>query len=94
MQAITVPGKNNKHRVLMYALSTCVWCKRAKRFLQENEIEYEYVDVDLHGKEEQGEMRRDILGRGGRLTYPTIIVDDKVLITGFKEDKVREALEI
>ena len=94
MQAITVPGKNNTHRVLIYALSTCAWCKRAKRFLQENEIEYEYVDVDLHGKEEQGEMRSDILGRGGRLTYPTIIVDDKVLITGFKEDKVREALEI
>lgn len=94
MQAITVPGKNNKHRVLMYALSTCVWCKRAKRFLQENEIEYEYVDVDLHGKEEQGEIRSDILERGGRLDYPTIIVDDKILITGFKEDKMREALKI
>ena len=78
----------------MYTLSTCVWCKRAKRFLQENEIEYEYVDVDLHGKEEQREMRSDILRRGGRLTYPTIVIDDTVLITGFREDKVREVLEI
>ena len=26
--------------------------------------------------------------------YPTIIIDNKTLITGFKEEKIREALEI
>ena len=47
MQTIKVPGKNNKHRVLVYAISTCAWCKQAKKFLKDNNIEYEYVDVDL-----------------------------------------------
>ena len=94
MQTIKVLGRNNKHRVLMYAISTCGWCKRAKKFLIDNEIEYEYVDIDLCSKEEREKIRSDILSRGGRLSYPTIIVDDTILITSFQEDKVREALEI
>ncbi|MCZ2856153.1 MAG: glutaredoxin family protein [Candidatus Bathyarchaeota archaeon] len=94
MRTTKVPGENNKHRVLMYALSTCGWCKRAKRLLRDNSIEYEYIDVDLCSMEDRERIRRDILSRGGRLSYPTIIVDDTILITSFQEDRIREALEI
>jgi glutaredoxin len=94
MQTTKVPGKNNKHKVLMYAISTCGWCKRTKKFLMDNEIEYEYVDIDLCSNQEREEIRNDILSRGGTLIYPTIIVDDTILITSFQEDKIREALEI
>lgn len=94
MRTTKVPGEYNKHRVLMYALSTCGWCKRAKRFLRDNSIEYAYIDVDLCSMEDRERIRRDILSRGGRLSYPTIIVDDTILITSFQEDRIREALEI
>lgn len=94
MRTTKVPGEYNKHRVLMYALSTCGWCKRAKRLLRDNRIEYEYIDVDLCSMEDRERIRRDILSRGGRLSYPTIIVDDTILITSFQEDRIREALEI
>jgi len=65
-----------------------------KRFLTDNNVEYEYVDVDLCNKEDQRKIKEDIQSRGGRLTYPTIVVDDKILITGLKEDKLREILEL
>jgi len=94
MKTTKVPGQNNKHRVIVYAISTCGWCRRAKKFLTNNNIEYEYVDIDLCSKEEREEIRRDILSRGGRLTYPTIIVDDRILITGLQENKIREVLQI
>ena len=89
-----VRGKNNKHSVLVYALITCAWCRRTKEFLRDNDIEYEYVDVDLCDREEREEIQNDILTRGRRLTYPTIIVDDETVITGFKEDRMREVLQI
>ncbi|UCE29483.1 MAG: glutaredoxin family protein [Candidatus Bathyarchaeota archaeon] len=89
-----VSGRNHKHSVLVYALSTCAWCKRAKVFLRDNDIEFEYVDVDLCDEKEREEIRNDILTRGGRLSYPTIIVDDETVITGFHEDRMREVLEI
>jgi glutaredoxin-like protein NrdH len=94
MQTVKVPGKNNKHKVLLYAISTCGWCKRAKKFLNDNNVEYEYVDIDLSSGEDREKIRQDIQSRGGRLAYPTIIIDNKILLTGASPDKLREVLEI
>lgn len=94
MKTTKVQGNNNNHRVLLYAISTCAWCKRTKEFLKDNDIEYEYVDIDLCSQEDRQKIREDIQNRGGRLTYPTIIIDDKILVTGLREDKLREALGI
>ena len=94
MQSIKVPGKNNKHKVFMYAISTCSWCKRAKQFLNDNDVEYEYVDVDVCSWEDRNKIRQDIQSRGGRLAYPTLIIDNKMLLTGAPPEKLKEVLEI
>lgn len=94
MNIVKIAGKNNKHKVLVYALSTCAWCKMAKQFLKDNSVEYEYVDVDLCNEEDKEKIKKEILNRGGYLSYPTIIIDDKILITGFRKDKLKETLEI
>ena len=93
MQVEIVKGEN-KGKILLYALSTCGWCKRMKKFLADNDISYEYVDVDLCTQEEQKAIREELVSRGGRASYPSVIIDDKILITGYKEDKIRDALEI
>ena len=89
-----VQGKNKKHQVLLYALSTCGWCKRAKKFLKDNDIEYEYMDIDLSSSKDKQEAQKDIQNRGGRLAYPTVIIDNNTLLTGASPDRLREALEI
>ena len=94
MNISKVAGKNNKHKVLIYALSTCVWCKLTKEYLKENGVEYEFVDVDLADEKDKQKIRDTITNKGGMLSYPTTIVDDNVLITGFRKDKLKEALEI
>ena len=94
MQIVKVPGKNNKHKVLLYALSTCGWCKRSKKFLNDNNVEYEYVDVDLCKMEDKKMIRQDIQNRGGILAYPTVIIDNNRLLTGPSPDKLREVLEL
>ena len=91
---VKVAGKNNKHKVLMYAISTCAWCKMTKKFLKENDVEYEYVDVDLANDEDHEKIREDIISKGGEPSYPTLIIDDKTVITGFRKDKIEEALEL
>jgi len=94
MKTVKVKGKNTKHKVLLYALSTCAWCKMTKSFLKENDVEYDYVDVDLCSEEDKDKIKRDILNRGGSLSYQAIIIDDKILINGFRKDKLKEVLEI
>jgi glutaredoxin-like protein NrdH len=94
MRTVKVPGRNNKHKVLVYALSTCGWCKRAKQFLKDNDVEYEYVDVDMCSWDDKQNIMQDIRSRGGMLAYPTLIIDDKILLTGAPQDKLKEVLEI
>ncbi len=94
MNTTKVSGDNKKHRVLMYALSTCAWCKKTKKLLKDLNVEYEYIDVDLCNDVDREEIRQDIMKRGGRPSYPIVIVDDKQMIIGFLEDKIKEALEV
>jgi glutaredoxin len=94
MNVVKVDGKNSKHRVLLYALSTCGWCRKTKKFLTDNSVAHGHIDVDLCTDEEYEQICRDILERGGRIAFPTLIVDDSRLITGFNVDEIREALEI
>jgi len=94
MKVSKVFGKQNKHKVMLYALSTCVWCKMTKQFLKDSDVEYEYVDVDLSTENDKEKIRQHIQSKGGNLSYPSTIVDDKILITGFRKDLLKEALEI
>jgi len=86
-----VEGEKKGHDVKIYALSTCMWCKKTKKLLDDNSVEYEFEDVDLL----QGSEREDALSEIEKLnpkkTFPTIAVDGKGII-GFKEDELKEAL--
>jgi glutaredoxin len=94
MQFSKVSGQKNQHKVVLYALSTCVWCRLTKQFLNDNKIEYQYTDVDLLGEEDKQKIRDEIQSKGGSLSYPTTIIDDKVVVTGFRKDQLKEALGI
>jgi glutaredoxin len=94
MKFSKVSGKKSQHKVVLYALSTCAWCKMTKQFLKDNDIEFEYVDVDLCEEEDKQKIRQHIQSKGGPLSYPTVIIDDNMLITGFRKDKLKEALGI
>jgi glutaredoxin len=89
-----VQGKNTQHKVTVYALSTCVWCKMTKQYLKDNNVEFEYLDVDLCDPGEKEQARQKILSKGGTLNYPTTIVDDQKVITGFRKDLLKEALQL
>ena len=92
MKFSKVSGKRSQHKVVLYALSTCAWCKMTKQFLKDNDVEFEYVDVDLCEEEDKQKIRQHIQSKGGPLSYPTTIVDDNMLITGFRKDKIKQAL--
>lgn len=78
-------------KVMLYAISTCGWCKKTKRFLESNGVEYEFCDVDLLEGEEQEKVREEVARHNPRRSYPTLVVDGAVVV-GFDEDRLREVL--
>jgi glutaredoxin len=64
-----------------------------KRFLKENNIEYDYVDVDKLEGNEREDVLSQMMKESGSMRFPTIIIGKKVIV-GFYEDKLKEALGI
>ena len=80
--------------VRLFTLSTCSHCKAAKRFLAENGVEHHFIDVDLLTGDERHAVLQAVRKYNPRLSYPTIIIDEEIVIVGFREQELREALDL
>ncbi len=87
----TVEGEN-KGSVMLFALSTCVWCKKTKKFLNELGIRYKYVDVDKLDVNEKADTMNELSRFNPRCSFPTLVVDDEKCIVGYDAVKIKESL--
>jgi len=92
MNIVEVPG-TDRGEVFLYALSTCVWCKKTKALLNELGVAYRYVDVDLVPAAEQGEVLAQVARWNPQRNFPTLVINQARTIVGFKPDEIKEALE-
>ena len=81
-----------KGDILIFALSTCVWCAKTKKFLQDMGVEFSYIDVDLLEGEDKKKIDEELKKWNPRGSFPTVVIDNKKCIIGFKEDEIRQAL--
>jgi glutaredoxin-like protein NrdH len=81
------------NKVKIYTLSTCSHCKATKKFLNDNGINYEYVDVDLLEGLEKDNILQEVIRYNPQRSFPTIIIGNKIIV-GFREYEMREALGI
>jgi glutaredoxin-like protein NrdH len=80
-------------KVKIFTLSTCSHCKATKKFLNDNGIKFEFVDVDQFQGAEREKILEDVVKYNPQRSFPTIIIGDEIII-GFKEDDIRKALGI
>ena len=86
-----VTGKK-KGDVLLYALSTCGWCRKTKDLLGDLGVEYRYIDVDLLDSEAKSEAIKEITDWNPRCSFPTLVINNDRCIVGYQAGKIREAL--
>jgi len=75
--------------VVLYALSTCGWCKKTKALLASLGVEYECVDIDLFGGAERANALAALEQANPLKTLPTLVSANGDCIVGFKEEKIR-----
>ncbi|MDP3563043.1 MAG: glutaredoxin family protein [Methanoregula sp.] len=80
-----------KGTVMLYALSTCGWCGKTKELLRELGIEFDYAYVDLLEGKEQDTAMNNVERFNPSGSFPTLVINDKKCIVGFKEQEIREA---
>ena len=87
----TVEGRVSGHDVRLYALSTCVWCKKTRALLEELGISFRYIYVDLIAKEDRGDTIRGLRSVNPSGNFPTVVIDD-IVVVGYKPDRLKEGL--
>jgi glutaredoxin len=76
--------------ITVYALSTCIWCRKSRKLLEELGIEHDVVEVDLvNDLDDKNEVMQNIMKWNPDCSYPTIVLNNKECIVGFDEEKLR-----
>ena len=81
----------NKGKIVMYGLSTCVWCKKTRQLLTDLGVDFDYIYVDLLSPAEEADIMDVMEKFNPSGSFPTIIIDNKKAIRGFNEKAIREA---
>jgi glutaredoxin len=87
-----VPGSPNSHKVRLFALSTCGWCRKTKQLLEDLGVEYDRIDVDLLEGEEREEAVAEVKKWNAAATFPTIVVDGEDAIVGYEAEAIKGTL--
>jgi len=80
-------------RVMLYALTTCSHCRNTKKLLDENNIDYDCLEVDLTQGDERTAAIDEVKKYNPACTFPTLLIGDKVIV-GYRENEIKEALGI
>ncbi|GAA5261610.1 glutaredoxin family protein [Methanocalculus sp. MC3] len=88
MEYILVDGEDRGDLVL-YALSTCRWCAKTKELLQSLKVKFRYVYADLLSPEEIEEAICEVERFNPAGSFPTLVINGKDAIVGYKEEEIR-----
>jgi glutaredoxin len=82
----------DRGKVMMYGLSTCVWCKKTKQLLTDLGVDFDYIYVDRLDGDEEDKVVQEVRRFNPSVAFPTTIINGEKAIVGFKEKEIREAL--
>ena len=74
--------------VIVYSTSTCPYCDMAKRFLKQNKIPYEDVNV---GENRAAAM--EMVKKSGQMGVPVLDINGTIIV-GFDIEAIKKALKL
>lgn len=74
--------------VTIFTTPTCVYCKMAKEFFKQNNIQYEEKDVV-----KDSQARDEMINKSGQMGVPVIFVGDDIVV-GFDRPRLSELLGV
>ena len=91
----SVVGKNDSQEWTIFTLSTCMWCKKCKQYLNDKNIKYRYVDVDKIDPSEKSKVLTYLREnyKPDRISYPFVVCDDKFVV-GYNPGKYEELINL
>ena len=87
-----VNGPKDRGDIKLYGLSTCIWCKRTKRLLDDAGVKYKYIYADLLDDKSHMDLVYEMSDYVDDISFPTVVVNDDIVIEGYDEKEIRRIL--
>ena len=88
----SVPGPHDAHQVQFYGLSTCIWCRKTRKFLEEQGVAFDFVYIDLLQGAARDEAKEQVRRWNSAVSFPTIVIDGKRSVVGYKPEQLTKDL--
>ena len=85
-------NKDIGHSIMLFALSTCVWCRKTRNLLDSLDVPYQFIYVDELSSSDKAEVLEEMDKFNPGRTFPTVVIDGNRIIVGFKKDEIERAL--
>ena len=79
-------------KVYMYALSTCPWCMKTKKWFTEHHVQFDSTDYDLADEATQAKIMRE-LNAAGVNGFPYVRIGDET-VAGYQPKRFAQLLGI
>ena len=76
----------------LYALSTCIWCRKTEKHLRDLKVEFDVVYVDVLEGSARDQALREVEKYNPARSFPTLVIDGKRAIVGFKPEEIQETV--
>ena len=92
--ALEVEGQEaGEENILIFTLSTCQWCKKCKRFLNEKKMKYRYIDVDKIDPKDKAKILDYLKSTyQSRVSYPFFVCESGH-VAGYNPNKYMDLLK-
>ncbi len=84
---------NTKGEIILYAISTCVWCKKVKKLLNSLNVDYYYMDVDLLDGREREKVEEEVTKWNPLCSFPTLVINGKECVVGYDEEEIKRKIK-
>jgi thioredoxin reductase (NADPH) len=89
-QLASVLGINENSRVILYGADWCPDCRKSKSFLDDNKINYQFIDTEIN----QWAIPIITKLNNGKRRIPTIIINDDIVLVEPENEELRQALRL
>ena len=91
----SVSGSKTSPALRIFALSTCAFCERSLAWLKEMDYKHDFIFVDNLDPEVKRQLKAELKEQFGPIqVFPVLVINGDRMVSGFTEDKWREALGI
>jgi glutaredoxin len=84
-------GPLDKTPITVFSLQTCTHCKAVKKILQQQQLPFRIIYVDMLIGEERNKVMRQLKSLNPACSFPTLVIGGKTLV-GFKKEKFLQML--